>query len=145
MRKALGSEVRIPSLQPRSGGPETSSPPPHAQRPDASPTPRHARPRPSCPRHASRPRSRHSLLPPPQPARARPPSPGLRKRAGLGWRRWRCHVLAAARAAPAVAATVAREEVGLLEAGSGSRTVYSDIWPVICISGKQHRYPSFRE
>ncbi|KAI5232232.1 Glycerol-3-Phosphate Acyltransferase 2 [Manis pentadactyla] len=75
----------------------------------------------------------------------RGPTSGLRKRAGLGWRRWRCHVLAAAHAAAAVAATVAREEVGQLEAGSGSRTVYSDISPVICISGKQHRYPSFRE
>ncbi|KAG8517736.1 Glucosamine 6-phosphate N-acetyltransferase, partial [Galemys pyrenaicus] len=77
-------------LRPAGWSPGTSTPPRR----------RHGRPAPG----PARPARAHARL------RA-----ALRQRAGVGWRRWRCHVSAGARAAAAAVATVAREvaeEVG---------------------------------
>lgn len=76
-------------------------------------SPRGGRPR-RAPR--ARARSRPRPGPPLAPERLRPLRAALRQRPGVGRRRWRCHVLVAARAAAAATATVAQEvaeEVGL--------------------------------
>ena len=92
-------------------------------------------PRPTCWRQPQVPPPLRPVLraSPPPPPQAPPPAllAALRKRAGAGWRRWCCHVLAAASVAAEGQRAVAREAgrggAGS-EAGSGSSAVYPGGW-----------------